>query len=945
MPEVTLSSIKVEHLTEALGIGIAQPRLSWTTQTDAINWRQSAYEIAYFDADGELHEQSGRVESSQSVLVSWPFAPLTSREKVGVRVRVWGKSESESADNATEWSEIAIIEAGLLNESDWDARFITPDWEEDSSVDNPAPYLRHSFELRAGIRSARLYITALGVYEAQLNGSPVGDHVLAPGWTVYDERLRYQTFDVTSLLQEGANGLGVTVADGWYRGRLGFGGGRRNIYGDKLGVLAQLEVTYADGSSERIVSNERWRAATGPILMSSIYDGESYDARLELAGWTEGDFDDAAWSGVRVLEEDLSRLEAPLGPRVRCIETLAPVAITQSPAGKTLVDFGQNLVGWLSIKVQGEAGHTITLRHAEVLEDGELGTRPLRHAKATDHYTLRGGDIESWAPRFTFHGFRYVEVNDWPGELKPENIQAVVVHSDMERTGWFECSDPMLNQLHQNVVWGMRGNFLDVPTDCPQRDERLGWTGDLQVFAPTATFLYDVDGFLQSWLRDLAAEQNKVGGAVPHFIPNLMGKGGAAAWGDAAVVVPWVLYQRYGDVGMLADQFESMCAWVDYVASLAGDSFLWDKGFQFGDWLDPTAPPDEPGKARTDKVIVASAYFAHSAELLSFAAEVLGDQSAHSRYADLAAKAKAAFANQYVTPAGRMMCDAETAYALALMFDLLPTAEQRQRAGDRLAELVRESGYTIRTGFVGTPLMCDALCSAGHHAIAYRLLKQEECPSWLYPVTMGATTIWERWDSMLPDGSINAGEMTSFNHYALGAVADWMQRTIGGIEPGGVTPDEVGYRAIRFAPRPGGGLTHCQTKLRTPYGMATCEWRIDGDNFEMKVSVPPNARGEVVLPGQDGGPIQVGSGQWQWSVPYQDPDIRGPYTVDDYVGDILSEKGGREAILETLDKLNASGFLRFILLRNTAAPLRDGLGMMPNQEEAIQQFNEALAKL
>ena len=368
----------------------------------------------------------------------------------------------------------------------------------------------------------------------------------------------------------------------------------------------------------------------------------------------------------------------------------------------------------------------------------------------------------------------------------------------MERTGWFECSNPLLNQLHQNVVWGMRGNFLDVPTDCPQRDERMGWTGDIQVFAPTAAFLYDASGFLQSWLVDLALEQHKAGGAVPHVVPNILGGKGAAAWGDAAVIVPWVLYQRYGDRGILEAQFESMCAWVDYVAEAAGDNFLWDTGFQFGDWLDPTAPPDNPFLARTDKAIVASAYFAHSTDLVTRTAGLLGRTEEKNRYADLAEKAKTAFVREYVTPAGRLMCDAETAYALALMFDLLPTAEQRQRAGDRLAELVRDSGYHIRTGFVGTPLMCDALSSTGHYRTAYRLLAQQECPSWLYPVTMGATTIWERWDSMLPDGSINPGEMTSFNHYALGAVADWMHRTVGGLAPAAPR----GSRAIVVLPLP-----------------------------------------------------------------------------------------------------------------------------------------------
>jgi len=782
-----------------------------------------------------------------------------------------------------------------------------------------------------------LYITSLGLYEAQLNGQVVGDHVFAPGWTVYDERLRYQTFDVTGMLNEGRNAIGAVLGDGWFRGRIGFAAGRRNIYGEHLALLAQLEIQYADGSSEIITSDDNWHAATGPILMNSIYDGETYDARLEHSGWTMPGFDDSTWSGVRTIDWNLKTLEAPLSPPVRRIENVAPVSITKSSSGKTLVDFGQNLVGRLSIKVKGSAGHTVTLRHAEVLENGELGTRPLRFAEATDRYTLRGGEVETWEPRFTFHGFRYVEVNDWPGELNPQDLSALVLHSDLERTGWFDSSDALLNQFHQNVVWGMRGNFLDIPTDCPQRDERLGWTGDLEVFSPTASYLYDASGFLQSWLRDLAVEQRKSGGAVPPVIPNALGDnfGAAAAWADAATVTPWVLYQRFGDMGILADQFESMCAWVDHIASVAGESRLWDKGFQFGDWLDPTAPPDKPAQARTDKAIIASAYFVHSADLTAQAAEVLGRKDEQKKYLSIAAEARAAFVREYVTPSGRMMSDAETAYALALVFDLLPNAEQRQRAGERLNELVRESGYRIRTGFVGTPIICDALCSTGHYVAAYRLLMQQECPSWLYSVTMGATTVWERWDSILPDGSINPGEMTSFNHYALGAVADWMHRTIGGL-----TPIEPGYRRMEIHPRPGGGLTHAQARHMTPYGMAESSWKIENGKFDLNVIIPPNATALVTLP--NGEKHEVGSGTWNWSVSYQDPDARGPFTVDDLSGDIMSDTTARDTIMKVLVNAGAPEFLRNVIFDERNLPLRQSMRMLPNYEDTVKIMNDAL---
>ena len=594
-----------------------------------------------------------------------------------------------------------------------------------------------------------------------------------------------------SAMGGSADGSVLAADSGTYMG---------NIWPCWLSWKSSMQMVPANGLSR---DAQAWRAATGPILMNGIYDGEIYDARLEHVGWTLPGFDDSKWTDVRNLDWNFKALEAPLGPPVRRIEEIAPVSVSKSPSGKTIVDFGQNLVGRLSIRVMDLPdirSRCVTRKCWNMASSAHvhfvLPKRPIViHCAAAKS--------KSWEPRFTFHGFRYVEVNDWPGDLDLQNLTAIVLHSDMERTGWFECSDPLLNQLHQNVVWGMRGNFLDVPTDCPQRDERLGWTGDLQVFSPTASFLYDVSGFLQSWLRDLAADQRKTGGSVPHVIPNVLGVNfsGAAAWADAATVVPWILYERFGDIGILSDQFESMCAWVDYVAAISGEGRLWDKGFQFGDWLDPTAPPDKPGQARADKAIVASAYFVHSADLAALAASVLERTGEQKKYLALADEARAAFVREYVTSSGRLMSDAETAYALALVFDLLPTAEQRQRAGDRLNELVRDSGYHIRTGFVGTPLICDALCNTGHYVAAYRLLMQQECPSWLYPVTMGATTVWERWDSMLPDGSINPGEMTSFNHYALGAVADWMHRTIGGL-----TPTEPGYRRMEICPRPGGEL-------------------------------------------------------------------------------------------------------------------------------------------
>jgi alpha-L-rhamnosidase len=456
--DVAIAALRFEHRREALGLGTAAPRLSWVVETGRPGWFQAGYEIEVVAPDGSVRGRTGVVQADQSVLVPWPFAPLGSRERQAVRVRVWGVDGSTSA-----WSAAYPVEIGLLHPADWAARFVTPGWDEDTSRSQPAPLLRREFPVKTGVAQARLYVTALGVYEAQINGQVVGAELLAPGWTSYDSRLRYQTFDVTSLLREGGNALGAILGNGWYRGRLGFGGGRRNIYGDRLALLAQLEIRYADGTTEQIVTDESWHAARGPILANDLYDGETYDARLERPGWSLAGYDAAGWSPVGLLNRDLGTLVAPTGPPVRRMETVAPVSISTSPSGRTLVDFGQNLVGWLRLSVQGPAGTTITLRHAEVLEQGELGVRPLRAAQATDRYTLKGQGVETWEPRFTFHGFRYAEVQGWPGELPPDALRAVVCHSDMERTGWFDCSDPLITRLHENVVWSMRGNSPGQP--------------------------------------------------------------------------------------------------------------------------------------------------------------------------------------------------------------------------------------------------------------------------------------------------------------------------------------------------------------------------------------------------------------------------------------------------------------------------------------------------
>ncbi|TDD06270.1 alpha-L-rhamnosidase [Nonomuraea deserti] len=856
MTSLHVSAPAFEHHRDPLGIGEPEPRLSWTVTTDIPDWAQQAYEIELGDG-----LSTGRVESNESALVPWPGAPLGSRERRAARVRVHGADGS-----ASDWSAWSHVETGLLDPADWHATAAAPPPELLSAPDGPALLLRRGFTLRAPIERARLYITAHGVYEAEINGRVVGDDVLAPGWTSYHHRLRYRTHDVTGLLREGANAIGATLADGWYRGRVGFGGGKSDIYGERTALIARLEIAYIDGTTDVIVTDDEWRCASGPVTEAGLYDGEKHDARRHPAGWSEPGFDDSSWLPADALSHDPALLVAPTGPPVRRIQTLSPTEVLTGPNGETLVDFGQNLVGRLRIRVQGPAGHTVTLRHAEVLENGALAVRPLRAAAAEDRYTLRGdAEPETFEPRFTTHGFRYAQIDGWPGAFDPADVVAVVCHTDMRPVGAFECSDPLLNRLHDNVVWSMRGNYVDLPTDCPQRDERLGWTGDIQVFAPAAAFLYDCAGPLSSWLADLAAEQAQVG-TVPHYVPwvpLVFGVSPTAAWGDAAVLVPWTLYERTGDLGLLRRQYPSMTAWVDQVASLTRDH-LWDEGFQFGDWLDPAAPADNPGKARTDRALVATAYHAWSAQVVADAAALLGHDADAARYAELAGHVRTAFRREFVTPSGRLACDTQTAYALALTVDLFDGPEQRERAGRRLVELVAGDDHRIGTGFVGTPLICDALCSVGAYDTAYRLLTQRNRPSWLYPVTMGATTIWERWDSMLPDGSVNPGEMTSFNHYALGAVADWMHRTVAGLAPAG-----PGYRRISVRPRPGGGLTHARAAHHTPYGEAEVHWRRDGERLTVAVRVPQNTTAIVDLPGEPA--FEAGPGRHEFHCTLPDP--------------------------------------------------------------------------
>jgi alpha-L-rhamnosidase len=873
--------ITAEHATDRTTVATPRPRLSWVTESETPGWVQAGAEV---ELDGA---RTVRVEGRDSVLVDWPFDPLEAGASHTVRVRVTGEDGVTS-----EWSEPHEVVAGFLPDGGWTAQLVGL---ADPAREGQPALVRAGFTVDGPVRRATLYATAHGVYQVELNGREVDDEVLKPGWTAYEQRLVHETTDVTALLAEGENAVGVWLSGGWFCERFGFREAALH-YGPQPAVAVQLVIEYADGRTATVASGPHWRATgEGPITAGGIYAGETYDARRVLPGWSASGFDDSAWAPVRV-DETVVVPEARSAPAARRTEEVAVREVLTTPSGATVLDFGQNVVGWLRITVSGERGQEVVLRHAEVLEHGELCTRPLRRAEATDRITLAGGGPETWEPRSTFHGFRYVQVEGWPGELDPADVVAVVVHSDMRRTGWFDSSSELVNRLHENVVWGMRGNFLHVPTDCPQRDERLGWTGDIQVFAPTATFLFDCDGFLSSWLRDLALEQQAQDGIVPFIVPNVLERAAtpAAAWGDAATVIPHVLHERFGDREVLATQYDSMRDWVEVLLALAGPRLLWEGRFQFGDWLDPAAPPDRPGDATTDRDLVASAHLFRSTDLLARAAALLGRDDDAAQYRKLAEDVRAAFVREYVTPAGRMMSDTQTAYAMALVYGIVTDEGERRVMGERLAELVRVAGYRVATGFVGTPIVQDALTEGGHLDAAARMLLQTQCPSWLYPVTMGATTVWERWDSMLPDGTVNPGQMTSFNHYAFGAIADWLHRVVAGLAPAA-----PGYREIAIAPHPLPGLDRASATHETPYGRASASWERRGDVVVVEAEVPANTTATVRLPGGD--ELSVGSGRHRWEVPAPATgNGRGPVSLDTPLADVIDDQEAYDAVLDAM---------------------------------------------
>ena len=692
------------------------------------------------------------------------------------------------------------------------------------SIGQTVPCFARALDLKGDIARATLHISALGLYEAAIDGQRVGKFLFAPGWTEYASRLQFQTYDVTGLLKPDSL-LTVMVGEGWWGGRMGWDGQKERR---RTALIAALEVEFADGRAQTVLTDARWQVLTTPILGSSIYDGETVDmtAETESLGYAE------------VVDYDKSILLPQEGEEVREMATLGVIAEITTPAGERVLDFGQNLTGYVRVHAHGAKGDEIELSFAEVLDkDGNFYTENMRSAKNKIRYILADSEPMDFAPTFCWQGFRYVRLDKCPAGMTADDFTAVAVHSDIERTGDFDCGVPLVNQLYQNILWGQRGNFLDVPTDCPQRDERLGWTGDAQVFARTASYNFKVDKFFRKWLHDLNAAQDAQG-RIPHVIPNILGpnSAGSAAWGDVATIVPWEMYLTYGDKQFLADQFDSARKWVDYIHSAGSEEYLWLDGEHFGDWLGLDAP-EGSYKGSTDESLIASAFFAYSTRNVIRMGDALGKDM--GAYRDLYTHIIDAWRRRYIASPGRLTCDTQTAYVLALAFDLVG---KKQPFADRLAEKIHENGDKLQTGFVGTPYLLRALSENGYTDLAYTLLLQTEFPSWLYPVTHGATTMWEHWDGLKPDGSMWSADMNSFNHYAYGAVGAWMFNTAAGINP---DPENPGFRRILFLPQPDARLGHVTASIRTAHGIVAAHWHYEGDQVRYTFTVPKGCTARV----------------------------------------------------------------------------------------------------
>lgn len=838
---VSLSKIKVNYQENAVGIGRIE-QISWVIISDKRNVLQKEYELQIAE-DAEFERiafESGVVESRESVNIALPpdRIQLKSSRKYHIRVRI----EAENGERS-DWRTGFFVTA-LQNNEEWKAKFITIETEADRG-ESRGSYVRKEVMLKKEIRAAYAHVTALGLYHFYINGCRVGEDEFTPGWTSYNRHLVYQTYEVTQFLKKGMNAIAGMIGAGWYKGDV-TSARIRNHYGKRNAFSCQLAVEYEDGSRVNYWTDETWKGISGPILFSEIYDGETYDAEMEVDDFNEPGCDDSGWSSVSELPFDKSVLSAQSGCKVRRMTEVPVKRIFKTPQGDTVLDFGQNLTGWIEFHVKGSRGKKAELNCFEVLNaEGNVYLDNLRTARQTIVYVCKDSKNATYHPNFSYQGFQYARVKVWPEEVRAENFTAYALHSDMEYTGNFECSNPDLNQLHHNILWGMKSNFLDIPMDCPQRDERLGWTGDAQIFCRTATYLMDTYTFFRKWLRDLEADQTEEGG-VPHVVPDVwtgkpinnwllnQGTHSAAAWADAAVIIPWTMYQMYGDTVIIAKQYNSMKSWIKFMEKHA-EQLIWNYKLQFGDWVALDAKEGSYFGA-TPNELTCTAYFAYSVGLFAKMAEIIGKEEDAAEYEALHEKIKTVYQAAFFDEKGHLSAQTQTAQIISLYFELVPEAYKQNVVDDLLYLLKKENGYLV-TGFVGTPYFCHALSRNGHTEEAYELLLKEGFPSWIYQVKQGATTIWEHWDSKKPDGTMWSPAMNSFNHYAYGAIGEWLYRVAAGID---CNEEEAGFRKIIIAPQTGGELKYVKAFYHCNYGKIISEWYAKEDRVIMKVVIPCN---------------------------------------------------------------------------------------------------------
>ncbi len=892
MAKIAPTQLRCEYLTNPLAIDSPRPRLSWVIESDARGVRQTAYQILAASSEAALGEDkgdlwdSGKVSSNATNQVAYAGKPPATAQDVWWKVRVWTGDGEASA-----WSGPARWRMGLLKPGDWKAKWIglpRPDPNADPLPALPPAVLRKEFTLARPVKRAIVSATALGMYELRINGKRVSEDLLTPNWTNYHKRIQYQTWDVTALLQNGRNAVGATLGDGWYAGRLGIShiwleAPLRGHYGTELRLVAQMDVEFDDGSRETVLTDGTWKGMDdGPIRKACILDGEVYDARKEMPGWDEPGFNDSTWKPVVVQDAVKAPLVAQPNEPIRITAELKPVNITEPKPGVYVVDFGQEIAGWCRLTVLGEPGTTITLRHAEVLQpDGMIYRDNLRMprfandpklkwgrylgARQEDQFILRGGGSEEvFEPHFTYHGFRYVELTGMPEKPALASIVARAFHSVPPTAGAFECSSPMLNKLMSNIVWTLRDNLHSIPTDCPQRDERMGWSGDMLAFAQPAVFLMDMGAFFTKWVRDLRDDQ-AADGRYPDFAPHPYHPddrfSGVPAWGDVGVVVPWRMYVNYGDKRVLEEHFESARRWVDWIHGNNPD-LLWKnkRNNDYGDWLNGDTLKLSmfgypSGGCEVPKETFATAFFQHSTSLVAKMAAVIGREDDAKKYGKLASDIRDAFIRAYVKPDGEVAGNAQASYALALHFGLLPE-DKRPEAARRMVERIKAYKDHISTGFHTTVMLMRELSAMGHNDTAYMLINNRTIPSWLYEIDQGGTTIWERWDGYVEGRGFQDPGMNSFCHYAIGSVGEWMYRTILGINPDEQQP---GYRHFILKPQPGPDLDWARGGYDSICGKIAIDWKITGDDLALTVTIPANTSATVFVPAKNAAAVTEGA--------------------------------------------------------------------------------------